>query len=44
LEEHERSFEELFGDDWPRVTALRSALRRIGIHLVDLNPRNIVLR
>lgn len=30
-----------FGPNLPKVAAIRAALARIGIHLVDVNPRNI---
>lgn len=44
LEEKERELEEIFESDWPQVELLRSAFRRYGIHLCDLNPRNICVR
>ncbi len=32
---------EQFGKDWPRVEIILAALRRFGIHLLDINPGNI---
>jgi hypothetical protein len=36
--ETERS--ELFGDDWPRVQAIRASLARFGIYYYDAHPGN----
>jgi hypothetical protein len=33
--------EEMFGEKWPRVTEVLTALRAYGIHLLDINPANI---
>lgn len=42
LREQERENEEVFEDRWPIVRRIRSALRRHGVHIADLNPNNIM--
>jgi hypothetical protein len=32
---------EIFGEKWPEVTRVLSALRALGIYLLDINPGNI---
>jgi hypothetical protein len=42
LEAEEERARELFGKRWPDVERVRAALRRIGIFISDLTPRNIL--
>jgi hypothetical protein len=42
LAAQEAENEEVFEERWPTVVRIRSALRRLGIHIADLNPNNIM--
>jgi hypothetical protein len=44
LAEWEAERSELFGDDWPRVQAIRAALAGFGIYYYDAHPGNIRFR
>jgi len=41
LAEQQEQLQEWFGLNLPKVAAIRARLQRIGIELVDINPRNI---
>lgn len=41
LEQWREDKREQFGEQWPRVEIILAAMRRFGIHLLDLNPGNI---
>ncbi len=41
LQQWEKDKEEIFGEKWPEVTDVLTALRAYGIYLLDINPANI---
>ena len=41
LRQWEEDKAEIFGEKWPEVTRVLTALQTLGIHLLDINPRNI---
>ena len=43
LRQWEEDKAEIFGERWPEVTSILEALRAFGVHLLDINPRNISL-
>jgi hypothetical protein len=41
LQQWEEDKAEIFGERWPEVTRILTALKALGIYLLDINPRNI---
>ena len=41
LRQWEEEKAEIFGERWPEVTRILAALQAFGVHLLDINPRNI---